>query len=216
MKLYPNADQIVADQVREVGLPEQLIPILHRLTHTRRGWLLRKVNEDGTMENALQHTAKLSLAAAAINPAKWHIDSNTLRKEVLIHELPEILGVDWVPGEISIAEKLRIEEEQIEAVLPTDFPRRAEIIQLWLDYEKGGLAYYLDKMDAVITAEYYALTNPQYLPVADEFFQHVQTKIQDETLIEIMKKIRQMGRSKENQLTPATIFPTYFELLKNC
>jgi hypothetical protein len=137
----------------------------------------------------------------------------------LVHELPEILGPDWTPGEISDDEKYLQEKENLEKLLPPEFPQRAEIIQHWLDFEsEQGLAYFLDKMDAVITAEYYALTNPEYIPVADEFFAYGHAKVPDEILRKVMEEIKFLAREKKSpaRLTPETIFPTYFELLRDC
>ena len=219
MKLYKDASEIIATQVSEVGLPKEIIPVLDRLTHHRRGWVKRGVNEEGTIEDAKQHVAKLALAAASIDGQRWGISNIRLRTQALIHELPEILGVDWTPGEISEVEKFKQEEAHLEELLPLEFPKRAEIIEHWLDFEKDkGLAYFLDKMDAVITAEYYALTNPAYLQVADEFFTYGHEKVQDKILRRVLEdiKLHSKGNKSTIQLTPENIFPTYFKLLSNC
>lgn len=219
MKLYQDSSEILATQVRDVGLPEELIPVLDRLTHLRRGWVKRNVNKEGTIEDAKQHVAKLALAAASIDGQRWGISNIRLRTQVLIHELPEVLGKDWTPGEISEVEKFNQEKAHLERLLPPEFPQRAKIIKHWLDYEKDkGLAYFLDKMDAVITAEYYALINPAYLHVADEFFAYGHQKTQDNTLRKVLEQIKLATRPNKSttQLTPEKLFPTYFNLLSNC
>jgi 5'-deoxynucleotidase YfbR-like HD superfamily hydrolase len=216
MKLFSNAQEILEKQASEVDLPAELNPIFSRLNYPRRGWLKRNISEDGLVESALQHTAKLALAAAAINPQAWNIDQKTLRQQCIIHELSEILGTDWTPGEISFEEKLRLEEAQLKQLLPENFPDRSKIIQLWEDYEKGGLAYYLDKMDAVVTAEYYALHHRDYQHFADEFHTSAQTKITDPTLKEIIENVRKVCRHSPSDFTSKDVFPFYFEQLKNC
>lgn len=216
MKLYSNAQEILEMQAEEVNLPAALNPIFSRLNYPRRGWLKRNIHEENTVESALQHTAKLALAAASVPSKKWGIEQTELRQQTIIHELSEILGTDWTPGEITMEEKLRLEEAQLEQILPSDFPQRAQIIQLWKDYEKGGLAYYLDKMDAVITAEYYALHNRAYQNFADEFYSSAKAKISDPALLEVMENVRQVCRHTPSDFTTKDVFPFYFEQLKNC
>ena len=226
MKLYQDADKIIANHVREVSLPEELTPLLNQLTNPRRGWVKRQVNEDGSVENAQQHVAKLVQAADIIDPQKWGITNIRLRTQALVHELPEVLGTDWMPGEISEKAKHNQERSNLEDLLPPHFPQRAKIIRTWLDYEKDqGLAYFLDKMDAVVTAEYYALANPAHLETANEFFAYGYEKIKDQNLKNVLDELRRITRSKQNstnnrepaqKLTPTEVFPTYFNLLKNC
>lgn len=215
MKLYEDSDRILATQVDLVGLPHKLIPILNKLTHPRRGWLKRNVHEAGTVENALQHTAKLALAAASIvKPERWGIDSNSLRQQVIIHELPEIKGKDWTPGEIDEKKKLAMEKVQLENLLPKNFPRRQEIIDLWEAYEEKGLAYYLDKMDAAVQAEYYGLINPDFLSVADEFHDYTYKKVPDPIMRSVLTDIRdQIRNHSQNRMTREDVFPAYFQLL---
>ena len=213
MKLYSSPMSIISKGVDEVGLPPELTPILGKLTHVRRGWEKRGVNEDGTMEDARQHVAKLDLAGQAINVEAFDVDRIVLRTQLLVHELPETISLDYTPGEISLEEKMRIERASIQKALPSDFPRRAEIIQHWEDYEMGGLAYLLDKMDAVVTAYYYAVVSPkEYAKVAAEFHQHVLTKVKDQRLLLILEDIREAVIT--GRLTRTTIFPFYFEMLK--
>ncbi|MGL5831505.1 MAG: HD domain-containing protein [Candidatus Altimarinota bacterium] len=219
MKLFQNSSEILAEQVQEVGLPEELLPILDQLTHHRQGWVKRGVNEEGTIENAKQHVAKVALAAAAIDGQRWGITNTRLRIQAIIHELPEVLSPDWTPGEISETEKFQQEKANLEKLLSTGFPQRQQIIKSWLDYERNkDLAYFLDKMDAIVTAEYYALINPAYLSIADEFHAYGQQKIQDKTLLKILEQIKQAARSNDPgaKLTPENIFPTYFDLLSDC
>lgn len=224
MKLFNDAGLILREHVCETALPRELIPLLDKLTHARRGWVLRNIHEEGTVETAVQHVAKLVLAACEIKDLKrWSIDPLTLKKQVLIHELPEIKevgGVDWVPGEKSQEEKLALERAQLERLLPVDFPRRTEIIQLWEEYEKGGLAYCLDKMDAVITAVYYELANPmrqELEGVTDSFFSYATTKIDDKSLIKVMETVRNAARVKngKTRVTPNDLFPFYFDELSS-
>lgn len=216
MKLYTNAQTILEAQANEVGLPAELGPVFARLNYPRRGWIKRGIHEESTVETALQHTAKLALAACSINSKRWKIKNNELLSQCIVHELSEILGTDWTPGEISLEEKLRLEAEQLQKLLPADFPQRARIIDLWEEYEKGGLAYYLDKMDAVVTAEYYAVGNPQYFDFADEFHISAYTKVQDETLRNLLKVLKEAIRKPENGFTKEDVFPFYFDQLRNC
>ena len=220
MKLFKDADQILESAVQETSLPPALTPYLNLLTHPRRGWLKRDVHDtDNSVENAKQHVAKVVLAAESIDPQKWGISKIRLATQALVHELPEVLGTDWTPGEITEKAKFAQERNNLEELLPKDFPQRARIIKTWLEYEsEKGLAYFLDKMDAVVTAEYYALTNPQYLKVADEFFAYGYEKVQDKTLREVLKQIQEKSRASKSEirLTPGSIFPSYFNLLSNC
>jgi 5'-deoxynucleotidase YfbR-like HD superfamily hydrolase len=216
MKLYTNAQAILNEQANQVGLPSELNPLFARLNYPRRGWIKRGIHEEGGIETALQHTAKLALAAASINPTKWGVESDELRRQCIVHELSEILGTDWTPGEISLEEKLRLEEEQLQRLLPPEFPQRARIVELWEEYEKGGLGYYLDKMDAVVTAEYYALVNHQYRDFADEFHASAYEKVQDETLKELLKTLKAKIRNPANGFTTKDVFPFYFDQLKDC
>jgi 5'-deoxynucleotidase YfbR-like HD superfamily hydrolase len=212
MKLYTNTDPIFREELKQTALPLELLPYLNQLNKPRRGWVKRGVHEEGTIEDARQHTAKLVMAAEAIDPQRWAISSIRLRTQALIHELPEVLGIDWTPGEITEEEKFRQEKLNLERLLAFDFPQRQRIIQTWLDYEREkGLAYFLDKMDALVTAEYYALLNPAYLPVADEFHSYGQTKITDKSLRQVIDELQAKARSR--QIKPNQVFPTYFQLL---
>jgi 5'-deoxynucleotidase YfbR-like HD superfamily hydrolase len=216
MKLFQDSNRILAGQIRETELPEELCPVLNKLDYPRRGWLKRNVNESGTVETALQHTAKLALAAAAINPRKWGISDLELRRQCLIHEIPEILGTDWTPGEISDLQKSRLEADQMRRILPSNFPQRQEIIRLWYCFEGKGLAYALDKMDAAVTAEYYALVDDKYKQFTAEFHQYACRKIQDETLSEVLETVRLAASSAESRMLPGDLFPYYFDRLKKC
>ncbi|MCC6643183.1 hypothetical protein IT411_00355, partial [Candidatus Peregrinibacteria bacterium] len=113
MKLYPDPMMVIAKGVEEVGLPREITPILAGLTHERRGWVVRDVHEDGARENACQHVAKLDLAAQAVNVNGFDIERIALRTQLLVHELPELINMDYIPGEISLEEKMRIERESI-------------------------------------------------------------------------------------------------------
>lgn len=213
MKLYSDPMSIIARGVEEVGLSPEITPLLAKLTHQRRGWVKRNVHENGVSEDARQHVAKLDLAGQAVNVDAFGIDRIVLRTQLLVHELPEIINLDYTPGEISLEEKMAIERESIQEVLPVDFPERAKIIQSWEDYEQGGLAYLLDKMDAVVTAYYYALVNPkEYANVAAEFHQYALTKVIDQRLLLILEDIREA--ILVGKLKPETIFPFYFEMLR--
>ncbi len=213
MKIYANSAEILAAQVQETGLPQELLPLLDRLDKPRRGWLKRCVHEEGMVEDARQHVAKVVLAAAALDSEKWGISNIRLRTQLLVHELPEVLGIDWTPGEINEQEKHRLERATLEQLLPPDFPSRSKIIQLWLEYEMDkGLPFFLDKMDAVVTAEYYAMVNPDYLPVAEEFYQYGCEKITSPTLKFILRKMHRQT-IKDAALpnrNPGGIFPAYF------
>ena len=203
----------ISKAVDEVGLPPELTPILGKLTHNRRGWEIRGVHEEGAIEDARQHVAKLDLAAQAINVGAFDVDRIILRTQLLVHELPEILGIDYVPGEISAEEKQHIEAENVQKILPADFPQRERIVGAWEEYEKGGLPFWLDKMDAVVTAYYYAIVNPkEYAKVAAEFHQHALTKVTDTRLLVILEDVR--DSVIHGRLTRTTIFPFYFEMLR--
>ena len=217
MIIYSDAADIMAEQVRETGLPEELCPILNRLNYSRRGWLKRNVHEQNTVESALQHTAKLALAASAVNPEKWGLNSLALRQQCIVHEIPEILGTDWMPGEISLAEKARLEEQQMLEILPKEFPERQKILDIWTDFEtQHGLAFFLDKMDAAVTADYYAVVDRKYVPVAEEFHQYACSKVQDETLRRILKTVHVGSLATRRKLAPTDVFPFYFEQLAGC
>ncbi len=216
MKLFQDSARILANQIRETELPEELCPVLNKLDYPRRGWLKRNINEGGKVETALQHTAKLALAAAAINPRKWGMSDLELRRQCLIHEIPEIFGTDWTPGEISDLQKFRLEAEQMRRVLPANFPQRQEIIRLWYCFEERGLAYALDKMDAAVTAEYYGLVDDKYKPFTAEFHQYACQKIQDDTLSGVLNAVRLAASSTESRMLPGDLFPFYFDRLKQC
>ena len=218
MKYFSEPKAFIGEEIAALSLPKELGGVLAKLRHPRRGWVKRGVNEEGKVEFALQHTAKAVKAASVLNAKKWQVDKEVVGSLLLVHELPEIIVPDFTPSEITTEELRAREWLAMEKILPIDFPERNKILGIWGEFDEkitteARMAFALDKTDAFVSAQYYALANPVFQPVADEFFEYNSSKVDNSGLKRVVTEVRDRCRKLVKSLEPRDAFEIYFDLL---
>ena len=144
----------------------KLVDLLGRMkTLKRAGWVKRRVDKP---ESDAEHSYSLSLLALLLAPD--NLDLVKCLKLALIHDLPEALCGDFIPGELSPEEKSSLEKSAMQKIV-SDLDK-PELMQLFEEYEQGDtpeaeFIRSLDRLDNVFTARFYE--NKLHLSLVDEF-----------------------------------------------
>lgn len=132
----------------------KLVDLLGRMkTLKRTGWVKRKVEHP---ESDADHSYSLSLLALLLAPE--NLDLAKCLKLALIHDLPEALCGDFIPGELPPEEKAALEKNAMQKIV-FDL-EKPEFMELFEEYEQGltpeaEFIRSLDRLDNVFTAKFY-------------------------------------------------------------
>ncbi|MDY0059998.1 MAG: HD domain-containing protein [Myxococcota bacterium] len=132
-------------------MPWRLHPHLRRLKQLpRTGWVQRGVDHP---ETVAAHTTGVALLAL-LEARRRGLDEGRAVLLALVHDLPESLVGDRVPGELPPAEKRRRERAAI-GQIDREADARGRLCQLWEEYEAGEspeaqLVRALDLADAIL------------------------------------------------------------------
>jgi putative hydrolase of HD superfamily len=153
----------------------KLVAILGQMKLLKRqGWINRRIREP---ESDAEHS--FSMAVLVMLTAPKHLDMLKCVKMALIHDLPEVVCGDHVPGELSPKEKYHMENEAMQQIV------RAldcqELGELFAEFMQGQTAEArfvkaLDGLDNVFTARFYEQRNGGRL-LTDEFAANAYPKI---------------------------------------
>ena len=144
----------------------KLVDLLGRMkTLKRTGWVKRKVEHP---ESDADHSYSLSLLALLLAPE--NLDLEKCLKLALIHDLPEALCGDFIPGELPPEEKATLEKNAMQKIV-SDL-EKPEFMELFVEYEQGltpeaEFIRSLDRLDNVFTAKFYE--KESNLSLVDEF-----------------------------------------------
>ncbi|MDG6925153.1 MAG: HD domain-containing protein [Nitrososphaerota archaeon] len=128
----------------------------------RRGWVLKLGMKDP--ESVADHSYRVALLAMVYADLRG-LDAAKVVKMALLHDLPEALVGDSVPGERTRTEKRRGEEAAMRRMLkdlPKDISRRYSSI--WEEYEEGvseeaRLVKHVDKLELALQAREYRMAD---------------------------------------------------------
>lgn len=140
----------------------------------RSGWLNRQVTNP---ESVAEHSYSVALSALILAPKD--MDRNKLIKMALIHDIQEIYAGDFTPYDnITLQEKAGLELSAAQKIAKD--LNTPEMLSLFMEYEQGEskeakFIKDLDRMDAVILAQYYdnnkrapQLLTPEFLAYAEK------------------------------------------------
>ena len=131
-----------------------LADILGRMKKLKRtGWVKRKVINP---ETDAEHSYSLAMLVMLFAPAR--LDRFKCLQLALIHDLPEVFCGDFVPGEIELKEKEKLENAAIKKVVSR--LNKPELQLLFDEYnqhqtQEAKFVWVLDRLDNVFTARFY-------------------------------------------------------------
>ncbi len=125
---------------------------------SRQGWIDKLSIENP--ESVAEHSYSMAMMGMVISDMENN-DSEKILKMILLHDLTESKIGDYVPGEIPIDEKNKLENEaflKIIETLPEDV--KLEYETLWNDYrgkdsEEAKIVHQLDRLEMAFQAKTY-------------------------------------------------------------
>jgi len=159
-------------------------------TLKRTGWLERKIPAP---ESVADHSFGVSLLAMIMAKHR-NMDASKLISMALLHDLGEYLVGDITPHDREKYEAKRPREEDAVSELLQGVDKSGELLELWRDvaYERteaGRLIKELDKIEMAFQALFYERQTGISL---EEFFNHAQTELEDEELLTLLNRIKEM------------------------
>lgn len=153
------------------------------LMRGRTGWINRGVNNP---ESIYEHICKVGLAA-------WYLlGTNDAIATGIVHDFPEILEHDYVPGQINAQDK-KIRESEAMKKLSNMLPDGNYWFNAWLDFENDKRIRELDVICPSIQAvDYIIANNGRNL---DEFYPYTRKKLTTPQLVSLLDDICLKGVS---------------------
>ncbi len=154
----------------------------------RRGWVQKLRVRDG--ESVADHSYRVALMSMVYSDLK-ELDTARVMKIALLHDLPEALVGDSMPGEVPRRAKLRKERSALVRLLKNLSPKlRSEYRDLWEEYVRGStpeadLVKQVDKLELILQAREYAQKGYDS-NLANEFVESARRKIRDADLLKIL------------------------------
>ena len=181
-----------------------LISILGQIKNLRRrGWQKRQVTEP---ERDADHM--YSVAFQTILLAPENLDIRHCLELALIHDLPEIYASDFVPGEIDITQKQKLEQAAAcKIAKELNFPQLEQWFQEYEEQKTPEAQFVkcLDKLDNVLTASFYDRHNRSPNKLVFEFAFNAKTGIlstkyqKKDTYIKIINSIIKQTENEEKE-----------------
>lgn len=181
---------------------EEIIDFLYKIGKLkqlkRTGWILKGVPDP---ESVADHTFRTTVMALILSE-KVGLDRDKCMKMALIHDFGESIAGDITPYDnISKEEKYEMEKSAMKELFKDI--REQEIFQLWMEYEErktpeAKFVYDLDNIEMLLQAYEYEQAYKGKDINLDEFWSHVQKRIQNEQIkkiYEILINKRKSGAS---------------------
>ncbi len=141
-----------------------MCPFLQHILNLKRinraGWISKaKINEP---ESVADHSFSVCAISMALSDMLG-LDTERVLKMAILHDLPESITGDLLPGEVTIKQKRLSENRAISAILNSINPQtRSEYKQLWKEYvsdntEISTLVHTVDKLDMALQAKQYIM-----------------------------------------------------------
>ena len=171
-------------------------------TEPRKGWV-KKLGERAP-ESVADHSYRSALMAMVFSDMRG-LDTERAVKMAILHDLPESVVGDSIPGERSRREKVRREDEAMISLLERmPRPIREEYTRLWAEFLEGMspeavLVSQIDKLEMAMQAQEYADRghDPRSLR---EFFRTARRSVKDRELrrmLLILERGREHGPDGE-------------------
>ena len=141
----------------------------------RTGWLRRGIIAP---ESDADHMFSTAFLALMFTPPE--LNKEKCLELALCHDLQEIYSGDFVPGEIALQDKYKIEREAIEKLAQElDSPKLVALFEEFEAQETAEAKFVktLDKLDTAITACYYDFNHRGDRPLIEEFCTHAEEEI---------------------------------------
>jgi putative hydrolase of HD superfamily len=143
-----------------------LADVLGRMKRIKRtGWMRRSVMYP---ESDADHSYSLAMLVMLLAPAR--LDKLKCLQLALIHDLPEILCGDIVPGEMDIKEKSELEQSAMKTIVKSlGVPQLQELFDEYEQHQtpEAQFVWVLDRLDNVFTARFYQ--NTMHIGLVREF-----------------------------------------------
>jgi putative hydrolases of HD superfamily len=156
----------------------------------RRGWILKLAMENP--ESVADHSYRVALMAMVYCDVRG-LDGGKAMKMALLHDLPEAVVGDSIPGERAPREKRKLEAAAMRSILK-DLPRdiAREYASLWKEYETGAspearLVRDLDKVELAIQAGEYRRDDPAN--DVEEFMRTARRRVTDPELAGVIDSL---------------------------
>lgn len=153
-----------------------LCTILGKIKDLKRtGWLRRGVNAP---ESDADHMFSTAFLVMFLTPPE--LNKEKCLELALCHDLQEIYSGDFVPGEIALQDKYKIEREAIEKLAQElDSPKLVALFEEFESQETAEAKFVktLDKLDTAIMACYYDFNHRGDRPLIEEFCTHAEKEI---------------------------------------
>lgn len=165
----------------------------------RSGWLKHQVTNP---ESVAEHSYSVALSTLILAPTD--MDRNKLIKMALIHDIQEIYAGDFTPHDsITPQEKSRLELSAAQKI--SKDLNNAEMLSLFMELEQGEsreakFIKDLDRMDAVILAQYYDNNKRAPQILMPEFLAYAEKKYIGGYNYDIVKTVYNELKKQENQM----------------
>jgi len=145
-----------------------LVSVLGKMkTLKRNGWLKRGVKD---VESDAEHSFSTAFLVMLLAPQE--LDNLKCLKMALIHDLPEVLCGDFVPGEFSLKEKADLEQNAMRQIADNiAYTEIADLFDEFLAQETPEAKFVnaIDQLDNVFTARFYE--DNVHKPLVREFWE---------------------------------------------
>jgi putative hydrolases of HD superfamily len=158
-------------------------------TEPRRGWVLKLGMTNP--ESVADHSFRVALMTMVFCDARG-LDVRKAVTMALLHDLPEALVGDSIPGERAPREKREMESAGMKRLLADLPPRMArEYDEAWLDFENGAspeakLVKELDKVELAFQAREYVRKGSK--KDLEEFFRSAMRGVSDPELVALVER----------------------------
>jgi 5'-deoxynucleotidase len=171
--------------------PEALLELFTRAGglkgERRKGWV-RKLAIPNP-ESVADHSFRTALMAMVYSDLRG-LDTGKTVRMALLHDLPEALVGDTVPGERTRAQKLRLESRAMKEML-AGLPKAQgrEYWEIWQEFNRGSskeaaLVREVDKLEMAVQADEYR--KGQWKAHVSEFMESARNGIDDEELLSLL------------------------------
>jgi putative hydrolase of HD superfamily len=175
----------------EVGHLLKFLLFAGRLkSQQREGWV--KKLKMANVESVADHSYRTALMAMVFGDMKG-LDTEKAMKLAILHDLPEAIVGDAIPGERPKTEKEALESaamNRLLARLPAKL--KAEYSVIWRDFiacdsPEAELVRQLDKLEMAIQATEYGRDRSR--PGTEEFIQSARREVKDPDLVELLESL---------------------------
>jgi len=180
-KQQPGASRLVKFFVRSGRLKSE----------ARRGWVKKMGLSDA--ESVADHSYRTALMTMVFSDYR-KLDTGKALRFAILHDLPEAITGDSMPGERSAPSKIALETNAMDRLLRDLPPGLRTLYQdAWEEYvegktEEARLVRQLDKLEMAIQAREYAkkLGDPT---LAKDFFATAKAHVSDDGLRELLRQV---------------------------